>query len=158
MPLALSADPSLVDSAPQRFEVLREKLSQLSALGLVPDDQWQRESPCAHLWLAWRHAARSLLLAVRAACLALRSFVRWCTTKRPDEPEGSEGSEAREMWEKHGLILPLGTWKEKWDLIVLALILYSAIVVRLGSGPRPASAPAPSPARGCARDAAYNVR
>ena len=28
-----------------------------------------------------------------------------------------------------GLIMPVGTWKEKWDLLILVLILYSAVVV-----------------------------
>jgi len=40
-----------------------------------------------------------------------------------------EGAPTARSLARRGLILPVGTWKESWDLFVLALIFYSALVV-----------------------------
>ena len=47
-------------------DVLREKMAQLTAAGLVRPDHWEFESGCEHLGMFWRHLWRAVVLVVVA--------------------------------------------------------------------------------------------
>lgn len=132
---------------------MRQILSTLSARGVeLPEGYtWRDESVKVHLQMAARHLGRGVVLGLMTV---LRCFRR----PRPmplaslDEAgggdESSSGGLARSNIRKTsssgldqdgvpdpealaalGLIMPVGTWKEKWDMLILVFILYCAVIV-----------------------------
>ena len=154
-----------------RYEVLREYMAQLSAIGVIDEHLYEdRDSLAVHAVMAARHLRR-------ACALALASLLQFVSGSPPSEPRdqqqaipasssrrgpvvggsprrgpvnsaasgasalpdqslddgpdesGLEGSPTPASLARRGLIMPIGTWKEKWDLLILFLIVYSAVVV-----------------------------
>jgi hypothetical protein len=137
----------------EEYEEMRQILSTLSARGVeLPEGYtWRDESVKVHLQMAARHLGRGVVLGLMTV---LRCFRR----PRPmplaslDEAgggdESSSGGLARSNIRKTsssgldqdgvpdpealaalGLIMPVGTWKEKWDMLILVFILYCAVIV-----------------------------
>ena len=124
-----------------RYEALRLQLSQLSALGLLTDEGWKNEPSHAHLWLSWRHLSRALFLLARCGARCLRTTIRGClprtepkrTASHPSSPsrrsplpqnkfdklggridaDASDTPDVDELWATKGIVLPVGTFKEK---------------------------------------------
>ena len=130
----------------EEYDSMRRILAELVASGveLPAGFTWTDETIGTHVGMAAKHLWRSCVLSVTAA---LR-----CFRKRPHKPlaaqdaaGGGAGSSSAvrvedeipavdgvpdtEALAARGLIMPVGTWKEKWDLLILLLILYSAVVV-----------------------------
>ena len=130
------------------YEEMRQILATLAAEGVDIGPSQEADSAKAHFGMAFRHFKRVWVLA-------LNSVARWCglAAKRSQQQRPKLSVSARESAEdlsvlgtaskpaeldaipsaedlaQRGLIMPIGTWKEKWDLVVLFLILYSALVV-----------------------------
>ena len=51
-----------------------------------------------------------------------------CGPSEPSDPDEDQGAEVKRA-RKDGIFLPTDKWKESWDLIVLNLIIYSAVMV-----------------------------
>ena len=124
---------------------MRRILAELVASGveLPAGFTWTDETIGTHLGMAAKHLGRSCVLGVTTAMR--------CCRRRPAKPLASldasgggtsdsangvdsdiptvDGVPDLEALVSRGLIMPVGTWKEKWDLLVLFLILYSAVAV-----------------------------
>ena len=98
---------------------MRERMDQLAALGLLDKVPWEHEALSNHLSMVARHVARACALVVinAARTLSGKSSDRLTMT-----------DEEREMAEKC-LTNPTGKLKERWDVIILLSICYSAVVV-----------------------------
>ena len=127
----------------EEYESCRRILAELvvSGIELPAGFTWADETIGTHLGMAAKHLWRSCVLSATA--------VLRCCGRRPARPlamqdgagsgvsssteEGEiptvDGVPETEALEARGLIMPMGTWKEKWDLLILALILYSAVIV-----------------------------
>jgi CRP-like cAMP-binding protein len=142
------------------YEAMRSQLAKLSAMGVLEEHgkEWTAESSMAHLQMVGRHMWRFALLFAASVVRGLR---RGCFAGRAEEPLPTrlpQGKAARaeedtgdddDMFEtapdpdgfetnpslaslaRRGLVMPLSAWKEKWDLLILFFILYSAVVVPL---------------------------
>ena len=140
---------------------MRVQLAQLSAAGKLDElttRSWRSETAREHLRLTERHLRRFYVLTAAAA---YRCFTcRWRpsnsegggTSTRagyqrmddggddaeldqfadqgPDENGLESNPSVAALW-KRWLIMPIGSWKEKWDLVVLFMIFYSAVTVPL---------------------------
>ena len=131
----------------EEYESMRRILAELVASGieLPAGFMWTDETVGTHLSMAAKHLWRSCVLCATAV-------VR-CCRRRPQKSLASQdeagdrvsdgnsranlladipsvdGVPDSEALAEKGLIMPMGTWKEKWDLLILCLILYSAVVV-----------------------------
>ena len=130
-------------------------LAQLAASGVQMPSQWKQETAASHMTLALQHLRRAVIVACTWRRAARRPPLRKRTVSRlsrrsqssrlitatqgeAGQAAGSEAEDEIEMNEEgvpdvdqlaaRGLIMPVGTWKEKWDLLVLLLIVYSAVV------------------------------
>ena len=132
-------------------------MSQLAAMGLIDEEgrpTWQQESRIEHLRLALSHACRAMFLAMTS----FLSLLNCCRRRREPEVqpfqlpanaptsasihrnengknlENGESGEceqeptASELADRC-LIIPGAPGKERWDLLILFCILYSAVVV-----------------------------
>ena len=45
-----------------RYESMRERMSQLSAMGLIRESSWESESSATHLRMTTRHLSRAIVL------------------------------------------------------------------------------------------------
>ncbi len=87
-------------------------------------------SAADHASLAWGHMTQ-------AAGLVLRGSGRCCSGSKPVDsgftalPDEKRDSIPEDQWNqvKTSVLFPCGPLKEKWDVVVLFLILYSAVVV-----------------------------
>jgi CRP-like cAMP-binding protein len=130
-----SASSSLMEE----YEEMQRTLAALAARGVeLPSSGLPDESALTHLELALRHLWRGLFVGCASAlrCWQPKPHVRSAATHDKDEfaPVGMDaveidGTPKAEVLSARGLIMPVGTWKEKWDICILLLILYSAIVV-----------------------------
>ena len=115
---------------------MQRLIASLAARGVeLPSSAMENESALTHLSMAMRHLLRSLGLGVGA-------LLRCCQPRARTTFDAEDFSQQRDMdfitvdgtpnasvLSERGLIMPVGTWKEKWDIVILLLILYSAIVV-----------------------------
>lgn len=132
-----TANSSLMED----YEEMQRLLASLAARGIeVPSSGLQNESAMTHLELALRHLWRGLLVGGAGVlrCWQPRSHGdSVATDDKDDSPRriglGTtteiDGTPKAEVLSAKGLIMPVGTWKENWDICILLLILYSAVVV-----------------------------
>jgi len=73
-----------------------------------------------------RSSGDHLSLSVQHFCHALSSAV--CGPSEPSDPDEDQAAEVKRA-RTDGIFLPTDKWKESWDLIVLNLIIYSAVMV-----------------------------
>jgi len=73
-----------------------------------------------------RSSGDHLSLSVQHFCQALSSAV--CGPSEPSDPDEDQAAEVKRA-RTDGIFLPTDKWKESWDLIVLNLIIYSAVMV-----------------------------
>lgn len=120
----------------EEYEDMQRLIASLAARGVeLPSSAMENESALTHLSMAMRHLLRSLGLGVGA-------LLRCCQPRARTTFDAEDFSQQRDMdfitvdgtpnasvLSERGLIMPVGTWKEKWDIVILLLILYSAIVV-----------------------------
>lgn len=108
-----------------RYQAMRERFDQLAALGLLDRSPWERETFSSHLGLAAKHAQRACSLAVTRM---VQACCQCCRSKSSQDNTPPLSEEDREISEKR-LLLPTGRLKEKWDVLILLCICYSAVVV-----------------------------
>lgn len=101
-------------------DALRDALHESAAEhGVEPwDSMWQR-SACGHLSMAARHVVAAVGLGP----------VRELASQGAHVLLTSVGGRSLDRGEPEGVIIPTGGWKERWDMLVLALIIYSGVMV-----------------------------
>ena len=134
-----------------RYEAMRAQLTQLAATGVLDDSaRFRTETPSDHLRMAARHLRRVCMLSAVAIVSRLRNRpspaseggYRRLDDEHADGEVGDgdpsvdispalDSSPDLRTLGKHGLIMPTDSLKQKWDLLILVLILYSAAVVPL---------------------------
>ena len=126
----------------EEYEEMRHMLSELIAQGVqMPNGPWQQETVGTHLHLTFQHIARAMFVAccpvswrakiepVRASQGQSSSYLKLDDGNEVELDE--QGTPLSRALAARWLIMPIGTWKEKWDIFVLFLIIYSAVVVPL---------------------------
>jgi len=129
---------------------MRRILAELVASGveLPAGFTWTDETVGTHLGMATKHLWRSCVIVATAASrlcrrrpttpLAAHDAAGGGASSSSDtagepgvDPEipTVDGVPEVDALAERGLIMPVGTWKEKWDLVILMLIVYSAIAV-----------------------------
>ena len=121
----------------EALEEMRQMLSTLSASGTpMPSGRdWTHESAATHFGMSWQHLCRALHVSISG----------WRRHGPPPDSTDlnqleetsvgvpvltdAEGVPDERTLGRLGLIMPVGTWKEKWDLMILFLIIYAAIMV-----------------------------
>ena len=129
------------------YEDMRERLAYLTAKGVIINAEpiWRDETLGTHCGMASKHFRRAGRLLAQAAFEWWEKLwetpppskppltSQYSTELQTDDPgpneDGMEGSPTVASLSRRCLIMPIGTWKEKWDLFVLTLIFYSALVV-----------------------------
>ena len=117
-------------------------LSHIAASGVeLPDGKVWNESSAVHVKLALRHLRRFFMLLLCGHGPQLDPEFRVGTegldTGDTDDGDGEvrhneDGVPDARQLARRGLIIPsTGSWKEKWDLLILLLIFYSAVTVPL---------------------------
>lgn len=144
-----------------QYEAMRVQLSKLGAAGVLDEHRkvWHDESYSTHLHLMVSHLQRFCMLVATGFAQCIRCGLGGVqdghaenTTpigstsprKRAEEAavsdytfdtgpneDGFEPNPSVASLEARGLIMPVGSWKEKWDLTILFLIFYSAVTVPL---------------------------
>ena len=96
----------------------------------VEDEEELLPSPWEHFGLAWMHVQHACSVCCRAR-----------TKRRASEPKKPSAASilltvqpVRNLAEQRCLLDPTSTWKGRWDLLILLLILYSAVSVPLHIG------------------------
>jgi hypothetical protein len=120
------------EAQPVAFEEVREVLTQLMSEGVaLRVGPWQHESVGVHLKLMVAHLWRAFLVWVCPVAWRLtREDPRRRTRSIAEGTEiltDEEGVPDAHSLSKRWLIMPVGTWKEKWDLTILGCIVYSSI-------------------------------
>jgi len=134
-----SGHPGVEDEAMlDVYDEMRQMLSHITAEGnALPDGKiWQGETSGMHVRLACEHLRRFF---VHLCCgaetrldpdykVSTSGFARDDGELKHDE----DGVPDVEQLARRGLILPItDSWKEKWDMLILMMILYSAAFVPL---------------------------
>ena len=127
------------DGLHEEYQELQEVLAGLAARGIeIPSRALENESALTHLSMAFRHVWRSITLGVGSALRCGQPTPKVSAAAGGDTDQvmkvdldfdSLDGVPNAETLVAKGLIMPLGTWKEKWDISILMLILYSAVVV-----------------------------
>ena len=138
-------------SLTEDYQKMQQALATLTAQGVELPTGYtlDDESPSTHFWLAMSHLGRCVSLGMQRCCggggrpatpLASQDGSGGGASGSADgvddytptaayDVDLVDGVPKAEAMAARGLIMPVGTWKEKWDLLILFLILYSAVVV-----------------------------